>query len=815
MIFDDVKYAVRSLRKSPSMTLTALAALALGIGANTALFTVVNAVLLRPMNYPNPQQIVQITRSWQGGKFNWPAVSPTKYDYWRRENHSFEAVGAFSIGGSGVNLAGQNEPERLTSLPVTAGFFHVLGVTPFIGRSFTEAEDKPGAGHFAVISYALWQRLFHGDPGVVGRGLYLNTADYTILGVMPADFEFPQNADLWTPLQLKIDPADHANDYSVIARLKPDVSPGQAAEDMHLVGLRFGNEFGRGVMMGKDEDVGVINFHSWVVGNVRPTLLVLMGAVGFVLLIACANVANLLLARSAVRRNELAVRAALGASGAQLMRLLLTESLLLSISGAVLGVTLAQSTIPLLLRLAPASLSLTAHVELGWRVFLFAATTAVLTGLLFGLFPALQSMRLGIGNPLREAGTRTTGNASAIRARQMLVVAEVAISLVLLVGAGLLIETFKNLSGVEPGFDARHVLTMQMSVSDERFQTTAATAGMANRVLTRLEAIPGVEAVGTITALPTEQGFDDPFEIIGRPPSPEVADEFMRVVSPHYFDAMRIPIVAGRAFTEQDTQQGHGVIIINQALARKYFPHENPVGQQMLVGRIMGPVFADTPREIVGVVGDTRDGGLGEPAQPIYFEPLAQLPDGIMALTNQLVPVNWVIRTTGDPLALAERIRRETLTASGGIPMAQPRLLEQVVGDSIARQRFTMTLLGIFASMAMLLGAIGLYGVISYSVAQRTRELGIRAALGAARNDLARLVITQGMWLLGIGLAVGLVAALGLTQFLKGMLYGVTAFDPRVLASVTALLAVVALAACCLPALRASRIDPVIALREQ
>ena len=815
MIFDDMKYAARSLRKSPSMTFTALAALALGIGANTALFTVVNAVLLRPMNYPHPERIVEITRSWQGGKFNWPAVSPTKYDFWRRESHSFEAVGAYSFGGSGVNLSGQNEPERLASLPVTADFFRVLGVQPYIGRTFTEAEDKTGAGHFAVISYGLWQRLFRGDKNAVGSAMVLNMANYTILGVMPPNFEFPQSADLWTPMQLKIDPADHANDYSVIARLKPGVSHGQAAEDMHLVGLRFGQQFGRGIMMGKDEDVGVINFHSWVVGNVRPTLLVLMGAVGFVLLIACANVANLLLARSAVRQNEMAVRAALGASGRQLMRLLLTESLLLSISGAVVGMVLAQSAVPLLLRLAPANLPLTPHAELGWSVFLFAAAIAVLTGLMFGLFPALQSLRLGIGNPLREAGTRTTGNASANRARQMLVVAEVAISLVLLVGAGLLIETFKNLSGVEPGFDAHHVLTMEMSVSDERFRTTAATASMAKRVLTRLEAIPGVEAVGTITALPTELGFDDPFEIIGRPASDEVADEFMRVVSPHYFSALRIPVVAGRAFTEQDTQQGRGVIIINQALARKYFPHENPIGQQMLVGRIMGPVFADTPREIVGVVGDTRDGGLGEPARPIYFEPLAQLPDGIMALTNQLVPVNWVIRTAGDPLAMAERIRRETLTASGGVPMAEPRLLERVVGDSIARQRFTMTLLSVFAGLAMLLGAIGLYGVISYSVAQRTRELGIRAALGAARTDLARLVITQGMWLVGIGLAVGLVAALGLTQFLKGMLYGVTAFDPRVLASVTALLAAVALAACCLPARRAARVDPMIALREQ
>jgi len=815
MIFDDVKYAVRSLRKSPSMTLTALAALALGIGANTALFTVVNAVLLRPMNYPRPERIVEITRSWQGGKFNWPAVTPTKFDFWLRGNHSFDAVGAYSFGGAGVNLAGQSEPERLTSLPVTADFFRVLDVQPYLGRTFTESEDKPGAGHFVIISYPLWQRLFHGDPGVVGRGLSLNTANYTILGVMPANFEFPQSADLWTPMQLKIDPADHANDYDVIARLKPDVTLAQATEDMRSVGLRFGQQFGRGVMMGENEGVGVIPFQSWTVGNVRPALLVLMGAVGFVLLIACANVANLLLARSAARRREMAVRTALGASGWQLMRLLFTESLLLSVSGTVLGVVLAQSAVPLLLGLAPANLPLMPHVELGWGVILFAGAIALLTGLLFGLFPALQSWHLGISNPLREAGTRTTSNASANRARQILVVAEVAISLVLLIGAGLLVQTFKNLSGVEPGFDAHRVLTMQMSVSDERFRTTVATANMVHRVLTRLEAIPGVEAVGTTSFLPTDPGFDDPFEIIGRPPSKEIADEFMRLVSPGYFSAIRIPVVAGRAFTDQDTQQGHGVIIINQALARRYFPHENPIGQQILVGRVMGPIFADTPREIVGVVGDSRDGGLGEPARPIFFEPLAQVPDGIMALTNQLVPVNWVIRTAGDPLAMAERIRRETLTASGGVPMAEPRLLEQVLGDSIARQRFTMTVLGVFAGMAMLLGAIGLYGVISYSVAQRTRELGIRAALGAARSDLARLVVTQGMWLVGIGLALGLIAALGLTQFLKGMLYGVTAFDPRVMASVTALLAAVALVACSLPACRAARIDPVIALRDE
>jgi putative ABC transport system permease protein len=818
MILSDLKFAVRSLAKSSSMTVTALAALALGIGANAAIFTVVHAVLLRPMNYPQAERIVELTRSWSGGSFNAPAVTPTKFDFWRRESHSFAAVAAFNFSPVGVNLSRQADPERLTSLPVSADFFRVLGVEPWIGRSFRAAEDKPGAGRFVILSYALWQRLFQSDRGVVGKTIGLNNGSYEILGVMPRDFEFPQRTDVWTPLQLTIDPSDHANDYRVIARLKPDVSLAQAVHDMQLVAQRFRHEFGKGaggVMMGEKESIGVFGFQAWLVGDVREALLVLMVSVGFVLLIACANVANLLLARSATRQREMAVRSALGASGWQLMRLLFAESFVLSIAGAGLGVLLAQSVLPLLLRLAPANLPSLAHVSISLPVLLFSALIALLTGLLFGLFPALQSLRLGIGNPLREGGTRSTANAAAARARQVLVAAEVAVSLVLLVGAALLIETFRNLSAVHPGFDASRVLAMQMSLSDERYRTTGPTARLVEQTIRRLEAIPGVEAVGTITSLPTDIGFDDPFEILGHPAPKEMPDELFRVVSPHYFKAMRIPIVSGRSFTERDTQQSRRVILINQAFAQRYFPHENPLGQQILVGRIMGPLFADQPREIVGVVGDTRDAGLKVPPQPIYFEPVAQLPDGLMALGNQLIPINWVIRMTGDPMALAERIRRETLVVSGGIPMAEPRLLETIISSSIARQRFSMTLIGIFAGLALLLGAIGLYGVISYSVAQRTRELGIRAALGAAREDLLGLVIREGMRLAAIGLACGLLLALGLTQFLRGMLYGVSASDPRILAAVTFLLAAVALAACWSPANRAARIDPAIALREE
>jgi predicted permease len=813
MSFSDLKYAARTLRKSPVITITAIAALALGIGANTALFSVVNAVLLRPMNYPHAERIVEITRSFQGGKFNSPSVTATKFDFWRTQNQSFEAVAAYDFLPLGINLTGRGEPQRLSSLPVTAGFFQVLGVQPFLGRSFSESEDKPGAGHFAVISYGLWQRLFDGDRHAVGRTVTLNNAGYTVLGVMPRDFDFPEAADVWTPIQLQIDPADHSNNYKVIGRLKSGVSLQQAAEDMRLVGQRFRQRFSSAAM-DDTEDVSVIGFHSWIVGNVRPMLLVLMGAVGFVLLIACANVANLLLARSAARRQEMAVRAALGASGGRLMRLLFTESLLLSLAGAALGILVAQSSLPLLLGLAPANLPLLPRVSIDWGVILFAVAIAVLTGFLFALFPALQSIRLGIGNPLRDSGNRTTANASANRARQVLVVAEVAISLILLIGAGLLIQTFKNLSGVDPGFDTRHVLTTQMSVSDDRFRKTAAVAQLTNRIVTRLEAMPGVAAVATTITLPTEIGPDLSFEIVGRPPSNQVLDEQWRSITPHYFSALQIPVVAGRAFTLQDTQQSRAVVIVNEAFARKHFPKQSPIGRQILIGRGLGPIFADRPRQIVGVVGDTRDTGLGAPPPPILYEPLAQVPDGLIGLDNQLAPLNWVIRTSSGAMPTAEQIRRETLTASGGVPMAEPRLLERVVGASISRQRFSMALLAIFAGLAMLLGAIGIYGVISYSVAQRTRELGIRSALGATRGDLLKLVIGQGMWLAGIGLMVGLFSALGLTQFLRGMLYGVTAFDPVVLISVTALLAAVALAACWFPARRAARIDPAVALRQ-
>jgi putative ABC transport system permease protein len=675
------------------------------------------------------------------------------------------------------------------------------------------------AGHYAVLSYALWQNLFHGDPHVPGKTLSLGNADYQVLGVMPAGFTTDtylalQRPDLWIPLQLKIDPTDIANDYCVIARLKPGVSLERARQDLNGVTQRFRNVYGS-KLIDRNESIGVISYRDFIINDAKRPLWILLGAVAFVLLLACANVANLLLARSAARQHEMAIRVAVGATGAQLVRQLLTESLILSLAGAALGCLVGNVFLPALLHLAPAGIPLLAGARIDNRVLLFILSIAVLTGIAFGLFPAIQSAWLGIANPLRQAGKRTTMTAASRRLRHALVAAEIAVSLLLLVGASLLIKSMANLESVPAGLDANNVLTMQMSL-DDRFDSSNAVAAMVTSVTTRLEAMPGVTSAATTNMLPMWPYFDLPFEIMGRPTSREnMPDELYRFASWDYFSTLRVPVIAGRTFSERDNAGSAPVVIVNEAFAHKYFPRQNPLGRQILIGRIMGPNFADKPRQIVGIVGDIHDAGLGETAPPEMFAPEAQVPDGLMNLDRQLAPLNWVIRTAGDPMALAERIRRETLAASGGIPMAEPRPLSAILSDSVARQRFLMTLLSIFAGIALLLGTVGLYGVISYSVAQRTREMGIRSAMGARRADLLKLVVGEGMRLVAAGVVIGLGAAFALTRFLQSALYGVAPSDPAVLAAVTFLMASIALVACFIPALRASRVDPLIALREE
>ena len=812
MIVQNLKYSLKALVRTPLVTITAVVALALGIGANTALFSVIDAVLLRPLDYPHPERIVELVRSWPS-QDAW-ATSPPKFAFWQHENRVFDAVAAYTFNAVGLNLVGQGEPERLPALGVSAGYFQVLGVQPFLGRSWMAAEDKPGAAKGAVLSYRLWQRLFHGQRAALGQSLSLSSASYQIIGVMPKGFDSSEHAELWVPLQLKIDPSDRANDYRVIARLKPGVSLPMAQADLSVVGQRFRKTFGKD-LMDEHETIKAIRFHDFLVDDAKRPLWILLVAVGFVLLIACANVANLLLARSANRQREMAVRVAVGASGAQIVKQLLIESWLLSFAGAACGCLLASAFLPLLLKLAPADIPQLTGATIDLKVLLYTLLVAFVTGTIFGIFPALQSARLGIANPLRDAGTRTTANAASQRARQMLVIAEVAITLLLLVGASLLIRTLLNLQAVEPGFKAQNVLTLEMSL-DDKYSSGSALASLTERVTRRLLTVPGVKFAATGGLLPLSGYMDLPFEIVGRPAKPDdMPDERYRFISPRYMVALSIPVRSGREFDERDTAKSAPVMLVNDAFASKYFPKQNPIGQQILVGRIMGPVFADQPRRIVGVVGSTRDEGLGRPAPPEMFEPEAQVPTGLLKLDISILPLKWVIRTSRDPLALAGIVRREALTVAGDLPMSEPKPLAAIISDSLARQRFVVTLLGVFAGIALLLGTVGLYGVISYSVAQRTREMGIRSALGAQRANLLRLVVGNGMWLAGWGLLAGLLASLALTRFLRSLLFGVSPADPLLLAGVTALLGMVALAACFLPAWRASRVDPVTALRQE
>ncbi|MGO9096387.1 MAG: ABC transporter permease [Bryobacteraceae bacterium] len=808
----EIRFALRSLRKSPAMTATAIGVVALGIGANAALFTVFNAVLLRPLPYPHSERIVELMRRFPG--FDIWAATPAKFDFWRRQSHSFEAVSAQNYTPIGLNLTSQGEPERLLGLAVTADYFKVLGMAPALGRTFTEAEDRPGAGHYAVLSHSLWKRLFEGKPEAIGATLRLGGTPYTVIGAMPAGFDSPQHADLWTPLALTIDPADHANDYTVLARLKPGATLESAQGDMRTTGERLRAVYAD--LMGARETVGVVDYHDYLVAGSRTALLVLMGAVALVLLMACANVANLLLARYTGRQHEIAVQRALGATGWTLLRQLLTESLLLSGAGAAAGLLLADSLVPLLMRLAPTALPQFATPTLDGRVILFAVLLAVATGVLFTLAPAFHGARAPVADALREAGTRTTEGSGAGRLRRVLVIAEVSISFVLLVGAGLLAETFQRLSRVEPGFDAQNAVTTQVSIGDQRFARTQVVAGMAERVASRLEALPGVVAAASTDFLPVSGLFDLPFEIVGRPvgKDDDMLDEKIRTISPHYFAALRIPVLAGRVFSARDTQASAAVMLVNQAFAKKYFPKRDPLGQEILIGRNMGARFADRPRQIVGVVGDTRDLGLGSPAPPEMFVPLAQVPDGIMDTTRTEIPLSWVIRSSGEPMALAGAIRRE-MTAASGLATGAVTPLEEIVADSLARERFSMVLLGIFGALALLLGTVGLYGVISYSVAQRTNEIGIRSALGAAPADLLGLVLRDGMRLVVVGLAVGLAGSLWLSRFLRAMLYGVTPGDPAILTGVAAVLVGAAALALLLPARRAARIDPAAALRAE
>jgi predicted permease len=811
-LWNDIKHALHLFVKSPGFTIAAVAALALGIGANTAIFTVVNAVLLKPLTYPDADRIVQFLLTSPDG--SGAGASIPKFQNWQRQTSVFKEVAAYDFGGPGFNLTG-DRPEQVHGLHVSEGYFRLFGAPVALGRTFTQQEDSPNGGKVVVLSYGLWQRKFGGNPKIVGTALSVGNEPYTIVGVLGQNFATDPEADIWFPFQFEPNSTNRAHFFIAAGMLKPGVSLEQANAQMKLASAEYHRADPKENPQG---GFAVQPLRDSIVSDVRSSLLVLLGAVGMVLLIACANVANLLLVRATGRKREFAIRAALGASRARIVRQLLTESVLLSIFGGILGLILGYVGVRALLAVSPAGLPRIGEdgsaVGIDWRVLGFTLAISFLTGVLFGLFPALSASRTDLNSSLKESSNRSGTGFRQSKARSLLVVTEVALALVLLVGSALLIRTFIALRGVNPGFNPHNVLTMEMSLTGDRFQKTAAVGQLSRDGRERLNALPGVEASASTCCLPLEGGFGLPFTIAGRPlgkDGPPGAG-WMNV-SPGYYSVFKIPILRGRDFTDKDTTGAPGVAIINQAFAKQFFPNENPIGQQITIGKGVGPEFDEPARQIVGVVGDIHDGGLNRDPRPVMTVPQAQVTDGITALNARIGPVGWLVRTHGDPHQAITAVTEQLRQASGGFPVAHIRPMDEIVVRSTARESFNMMLLTIFGGVALVLAAIGIYGLMAYSVQQRTQEMGIRMALGADRATIRKLVVWHGMRLAVVGVVLGIAASFGLTRLIASFLFGVKSWDPAVFITVPLILSAVALLAVWLPASRASKLDPMKALR--
>jgi putative ABC transport system permease protein len=814
-LLQDIRYAGRTLRRSPGFAITAILALALGIGANTAIFTVVNTVLLQPLAYPEPERLVQLELSSPEGNGN--ITSIPKFMVWRKQSQVFQDVAAYDLGGPGVNLTGGDRPEQLKGVHVSAGFFRVFGARLVAGRTFSADEDRPGGPALVVITGGLWRR-FGADPNLVGKSLTLGDEAYTVTGILDPSFASDPPADIYIPLRADPNSSEQAHYLRAAARLKPGISLEQAKAAMNQAAEEYKRKFPG--TMGPKESFTAEPLRDTVVGDVRKSLLVLVGAVSFVLLIACANVANLLLARATIRKREIAIRAAIGAGRGALIRQLLTESVLLSLAGGLLGLGLGYLGVRALLAINPGNIPRIGErgsaVLLDWRVLVFTFGVAALTGILFGLVPALNASRADLNLTLKESGQRAGGGLRQNKARSILVVVEMGLALVLLVGAALLLRTFLVLRGVNPGFDAHNVLTMQMSLTGKRFETAAGVNQLVREAERRVGSLPGVISFASTCFLPLEGGFGLPFTIEGRPlpeGQPFHGGGSWRTVSPRYFEVFRIPLLRGRMFTDRDDGGGAPVVLINEGLAKQFWEKSDAVGQRITIGKGIGPQFEEPPREIIGIVGDVRNQGLNNNPDPIMYVPVAQVKDGVTALNNRIIPITLAIRTNVEPNSLSKEIQEELRVASGGLPVARVRSMELVRGESTSRTDFNMTLLVIFAGVALLLAAIGIYGLIAYSVQQRTQEIGIRMALGASLQDVRKMVVKQGMTLALIGVLLGVGAALGLTRLMTSLLYGVKTSDPVVLVSAAVALGAVALLATYVPARRASRVDPIVSLR--
>ncbi|HEU4477008.1 MAG TPA: ABC transporter permease [Pyrinomonadaceae bacterium] len=794
----DIRYGARSLMKRPGFTVIALIALALGIGANTAIFSLVNAVLIRPLPFAEPDRLVWAWGNVRTGS-NRASVSPPDFLDYRQQNTTFEEFAASFSMPVPLNLTGSGEPERLTAAAVTGNYFQALGVQPFLGRTFLLENEKPGSDQVALLSYGLWQKRFAGDQSIVNRTIVLDGRTCLVSGVMPQDFNFPQYAELWVPINFEIASGMKqrgAHFMRPIGKLKQGVTLAQAQADTDAIARRLEEQYPDTNL---SWNLRLEPLRERLVGSTRPTLFILFGAVGFVLLIACANVANLLLVRAAGRQKEIALRTALGAGRFRIMRQMITESVLLALVGGALGTLLAVWGIELLVKLSESNIPPTAQVRIDLTVLAFTLLTSLFTGVLFGLAPALRTMKLNLIESLKEGGRSGAEGGQSNRTRSLLVVLESAVALVLLIGAGLLVRSLIQLQNVSPGFDPHNVLTMRVDLPRVKYSTAEKTGSFFTELERRLDSLPGVEDVGLISELPLSgQRNDIQYVVEGRPPvaSDQMFGDDFRRINQRYFSAMRIPLLRGRNFTEQEVRESAKVVIISDLLARRVFPDEEPIGKRLIL------VLAKQPYEIIGIVGDVRDRALEVNPFPAMYVP-----------TNQAPWTNVVLRTQGDPASFAGAVRKEVQAIDPDQPVAAVRTMNEWMDTSVSGPRYRTALLALFAFVALVLASTGIYGVMSYSVSQRTHEIGVRMALGARRVDVMKLVVRQGMTLVIVGVALGVLGAVALTRLMSTLLFGVTAKDPLTFVAVATLLTLVAFVACYLPARRATKVDPLVALR--
>jgi predicted permease len=801
-------------RQTPGFTIVVIAALALGIGTNTAIFSVVDTVLLKPGSYPDPDRMVMFQNVFKGGRGG--GASSNEFNFWRQQSQVFQDVSAFTFNVA--NLTGEATPEQVQMTRASADFFRLLGADMVRGRSYTHEEDLPKAPKTAVLAYGFWQRRFGGDPKVLGKRITLSGELYEIIGVVSPrlDIAIEEPPDLYVPFQLDPNRDDNAHYFTVIGRLKPGVTMA-AAEAQLQAGYQEYKRMHPVPFDFPQIGFGVQNLREAIVGGVRNSLFILLGATSFVLLIACANVANLLLARVTGRKREIAIRAAVGAGRGRIVRQLLTESVMLSVAGGIVGLAAGYAGIRAILRVSPGNIPLIpqgASVDLDWRIVAFTLGLSFVTGIVFGLVPAMQSSRADLNSTIKESSNRSGTGLRHHKTRALLVTTEMALAVVLLVGAALLIRTFLAIREVNPGFDAHNVLTMRMSLTGPQFESVAGVAQLVRDGVRRIRALPGVEAAGFTCCVPLEGGFGLPFQITGRPDGPtSKGGAGWTMVSAGYFETFKIPVLRGRAFRDQD-DGGPPLVIINQALAKQYWPKSDPLSDQIIIGRGVGPAFNnEPPRQIIGVVGDLRDGELNRDPRPNMYVLPAQITDGENASVSQITPWAWVVRTRVAPLSLSSPIRNELREASGGLPVAHIRTMEETISRSTAAENFNMLVLTIFGCGALLLAAIGIAGLMAYSVAQRAQEIGIRLALGAEPRSIRNMVVFQGLRLTAAGVVIGLAAAFGLTRLIASLLFGVKALDPIVFSVVPIVLIGVALISVWLPAMRASRVDPIQALR--